>query len=626
MSQPTPYNPITSFISYQSQQAWFPGQNLDVEFNAIKVSINATEANLALLQKDDGTFADSLVDWQNLTSNFQQQLIDQGFTPPVVTPPSTGLLTGNNTWTGTNTYTPIGTQQAIIVNAPNSQTAAAAVTISKGTGGKSALDIKSPLDNSGRLISIYGPNDIASDTPAQYTTTGGQYSKLFLNISGHSTGAGPSYNISFGTADACMLAVWADVAKGIQVRGNAGGDGFSGGGASLSTVSGDGHYTGSILFDGTIAWGSTTNTTFAGQDTFLVRGNAAALLQLGGPDSGVPVAQRLAAMSVATPISDNSGFLYGTVFHFAAGVPAGVAPGQTITDITNPAFVVTTKVVSVDFVAKTVTSDNYGNPYQGDVFQFNGTNNATLTNQLGSIRIGYGSVKPGVVVGQTVTDNDNPTAIPGGTTISSIDSSLPPGSGGSIFLVLSAAIDGTLFNTHAGGHDTVVFSTVDTAAADWHISGGRGTGAGHGGKVTIDAAPAGSTGSSQNSWVTYVTVDPNPATGTPETQVAKGLKAGFYASAAPNTQIGSTYAVLATDTDIIANRAGTITLTLPSAAAFVGRVIRVKTIQAQTVISDASNVAPMTSATPGTAILGGTAGKWADLKSDGTNWIIMAGN
>jgi len=28
----------------------------------------------------------------------------------------------------------------------------------------------------------------------------------------------------------------------------------------------------------------------------------------------------------------------------------------------------------------------------------------------------------------------------------------------------------------------------------------------------------------------------------------------------------------------------------------------------------------------GTAILAATAGKWADLQSDGTNWIIMASN
>lgn len=79
-----------------------------------------------------------------------------------------------------------------------------------------------------------------------------------------------------------------------------------------------------------------------------------------------------------------------------------------------------------------------------------------------------------------------------------------------------------------------------------------------------------------------------------------------------------------TENFVVCNGAGTITVTFPSAAASTGRVVWIKTIAAQTVVSASSNVLPITSATPGTAILAGTAGAWAMLVCDGTNWVIMA--
>lgn len=80
------------------------------------------------------------------------------------------------------------------------------------------------------------------------------------------------------------------------------------------------------------------------------------------------------------------------------------------------------------------------------------------------------------------------------------------------------------------------------------------------------------------------------------------------------------------ENEVICNGTASITVTLPAASLWVGRKVRIKTIAAYAVISASSNVAPMTSATAGTAILAATAGKWAELVSDGSNWIIMAGN
>lgn len=97
-------------------------------------------------------------------------------------------------------------------------------------------------------------------------------------------------------------------------------------------------------------------------------------------------------------------------------------------------------------------------------------------------------------------------------------------------------------------------------------------------------------------------------------------------NAAPHTVTEATYSVAATDTSIIANKAGTVTLTLPSASAYPGRSLNVRTIQAQTVVSDASNVVPLAGGSAGTAILAATAGKWAKLQSDGSNWQIMEAN
>lgn len=94
----------------------------------------------------------------------------------------------------------------------------------------------------------------------------------------------------------------------------------------------------------------------------------------------------------------------------------------------------------------------------------------------------------------------------------------------------------------------------------------------------------------------------------------------------PVTQAASTYTVGASDYSIIANASGTLTLTLPAAASFTGRSLQIKTIAAFTVVSATSNVVPLAGGAAGTAILAGTAGRWAFLQSDGTNWVIMAGN
>jgi hypothetical protein len=101
---------------------------------------------------------------------------------------------------------------------------------------------------------------------------------------------------------------------------------------------------------------------------------------------------------------------------------------------------------------------------------------------------------------------------------------------------------------------------------------------------------------------------------------------GYIRLAAPTIKTTSTYTAVDSDCSLIFNVSGTCTVTLPAPASYPGRWLNLKTIAAQTVVSASSNVKPIDTDTAGTAILAATAGKWAKLQSDGTNWVIMESN
>ena len=96
-------------------------------------------------------------------------------------------------------------------------------------------------------------------------------------------------------------------------------------------------------------------------------------------------------------------------------------------------------------------------------------------------------------------------------------------------------------------------------------------------------------------------------------------------STAPVTKTAS-FTLGATENFVICNgSAANVAITFPTAAANAGRVVTVKNLSGTyTVISAASNVKPVNSGTAGTAILAATAGKWATLVCDGTDWVVMA--
>ena len=100
---------------------------------------------------------------------------------------------------------------------------------------------------------------------------------------------------------------------------------------------------------------------------------------------------------------------------------------------------------------------------------------------------------------------------------------------------------------------------------------------------------------------------------------------GAIGRGAPVTKTGA-FTVGIAENWLICNGTASITVTLPTASAWIGREIMLKTIAAFTVVSTSSNVVPLAGGAAGTAILAATAGKYATLVSDGTNWIIMQAN
>lgn len=102
---------------------------------------------------------------------------------------------------------------------------------------------------------------------------------------------------------------------------------------------------------------------------------------------------------------------------------------------------------------------------------------------------------------------------------------------------------------------------------------------------------------------------------------------GYLSTPSPATKTGTSSTVSASDSSIIYNGSAAHVTTLPAAASYPGRWLTVKTISALGAVTSASsNVVPLAGGAAGTAFLAATAGKWATLQSDGSNWIIMASN
>jgi len=95
-------------------------------------------------------------------------------------------------------------------------------------------------------------------------------------------------------------------------------------------------------------------------------------------------------------------------------------------------------------------------------------------------------------------------------------------------------------------------------------------------------------------------------------------------ASAPVTKTGD-FTLANTENYVINNKTGSgCVVTLPSASDWAGRSVTFQNYQNQTLASASSNVVPQGGGAAGTAILANVAGNWANLVSDGSNWVIMS--
>jgi len=205
--------------------------------------------------------------------------------------------------------------------------------------------------------------------------------------------------------------------------------------------------------------------------------------------------------------------------------------------------------------------------------------------------------------------------------------------GSPIGLVTPAAVKGTTgtFNiVQAGSGATGLIIQPLVSATQVGIYGAGITPSNTNYALTIGAAGNsainGPTISSLNvggSIIASATASGVAVTGTLSSTGQTTASGGLATSVSPEVA-AATYTQLTTDTDLLVNFAGTVTLTLLNPATYPGRYLTIRTYQAQLVNSASANVS--VNGVVGSSILAATAGKWARLKSDGVNWEIITNN
>ena len=95
---------------------------------------------------------------------------------------------------------------------------------------------------------------------------------------------------------------------------------------------------------------------------------------------------------------------------------------------------------------------------------------------------------------------------------------------------------------------------------------------------------------------------------------------------APPTVTATSYTVVNSDYTVIFNTSANCNVVMPSASTFTGRVLIFKSSNTTTINSTSTNIVALAGGAASNNILVNTAGKFAMLQSDGTNWVVMMGN
>lgn len=102
MSQPTPYVRASNFANQQAVTPSAPlrGDMVDLELNLVKVSLDETQANLALIQRDDGAIKNQSIGFDQLKA----ELDGFGFNPPSEWLTATNYAARDTVFSGSGFY------------------------------------------------------------------------------------------------------------------------------------------------------------------------------------------------------------------------------------------------------------------------------------------------------------------------------------------------------------------------------------------------------------------------------------------------------------------------------------------------------------------------------------------
>jgi len=233
--------------------------------------------------------------------------------------------------------------------------------------------------------------------------------------------------------------------------------------------------------------------------------------------------------------------------------------------------------------------------------------NISVGNTPGNITVSFDGILP-LLNGGTGADNaPNARTNLGATTIGSNLFTLPDPS----------AVTFPQFNA-----DNTV---TPLNATDFRLAIGAGT------VTSVAALTLGATGTDLSSTVANSTTTPVITLNVPTASAANrgALSAAdwstFNAKQAVSAPVTKTadFTVVDTDLWLINNKSGSSCVaTLPTASAYVGRVLYFQNYQNQILVSASSNVIPIDGGAASTAILEAVAGNTATLVSNGTNWLM----
>lgn len=171
MTQPTAYSRQYNFTDYQSSNpsSPLPGVQVDAEYNAIKLTLSQTLANLALIQRDDGKLANQSVGKDTLDASALALLSLSGFTP-------------KGAWTTATTYA-IGdlvdfNYATYVATAAHTSATAFATDLSAN---RWLLLANAALQNSSASINTFIGNGTTKTFTLSYSYTAANQAQVYVN-------------------------------------------------------------------------------------------------------------------------------------------------------------------------------------------------------------------------------------------------------------------------------------------------------------------------------------------------------------------------------------------------------------------------------------------------------------